>query len=79
MLTVNTLIKEIKQIPKDKLGEVHKFIKSLNQNSKRHNSSKKDLMSFAGSWKDISEEDFKNITKEIKRTRKNLFSRKIKI
>jgi len=79
MLTLSSIIKEIKKIPEDKFEEVHKFIKSLEQNSKKKNSHKKDLMSFAGSWKDMSNEDYKDFVRETKRIRKNLFSRKIKI
>jgi hypothetical protein len=50
----------------------------LNEKTKRKNSNK-DLMSYAGSWKDMSDEDFKDFTKETKRIRKNLFARKIRI
>jgi len=79
MLTLSSIIKEIKKIPEDKLEEVHTFIKSLEQNSKGKNSHKKDLMSYAGSWKDMSNEDYKDFVKETRRTRKNLFSGKIKV
>lgn len=79
MPTLNNIMQEIRQVPNEKLEEVYKFVKSLNKNTSGKNSHKKDLMSYAGSWKDMNDEDFKDFIKETKRTRKNLFSRKIKI
>ncbi len=46
MPTLNSIIREIRQIPNENLEVVYKFIQSLNKNTKKKNSYKKDLMSY---------------------------------
>ena len=75
MRNLNTILKEIKDIPADRLEELYQFVHSLNHkkkiNSTRHNK----IMSFAGAFSDMSEKDYQDFLKETKRTRTDLFDR----
>jgi hypothetical protein len=61
----NQIIEEINLIPEDKRQElydlIHKFRMGLNQPKHKIN----EIMQFAGSWSDMSEEDFSDFCKEI--------------
>ena len=79
MLTFNTILKEMKDIPVDRLEEVYQLIHSLNPNKKQYAISglRKKIISFAGVFSDLSSKDYADFQKQTKNTRDKLFDRKI--
>jgi hypothetical protein len=78
MFTVNTILKEISGLSPDRLEEVYEFVHALNVKKKK-TSSRKKIMSFAGSFSDMSKADFKDFKKYNSEIRTSVFDRKIKL
>jgi hypothetical protein len=75
MITLNAILKEIKNIPSERLEELYQFVHSLNPKKKSTIALKEKIMSYAGSFSDMSERDYKEFLNETKRTRNELFDR----
>lgn len=75
MLTYNTIIKELKDVPVDRLEELYHFAHSLNPKVKKSASLRKKILSFGGSFSDMSTKDYSDFVKETKNTRAKLFDR----
>lgn len=75
MFTINTIIKEINNLPPERLEEVYEFVHSLKYNPKSKKTSSKKILSFAGAFNDMSKKDYADFKKNISNTRKNLFDR----
>jgi hypothetical protein len=67
------IIKQLDQLPKSKLGKVFKYIESLEGKEK----SKKDILAFAGSWKNIDPELFEEFTTRLQDRRTKTNGRRI--
>ena len=76
IVSKNQLIEEISLIPEDKHKElydlIHRFRMSLNQSEHKIN----EIMQFAGSWSDISEEEFIDFCEEIEQRRQTSSERR---
>ena len=57
----NQIVRRIQKIPSDKLKELQKFVDELENNTKK----KTRALSYAGSWNDINESVFKNLTLDL--------------
>jgi hypothetical protein len=55
------ILKRIKRIPVEQLTEVEKYLKMLES----QNTKKKKILSYAGSWKDLDDEVFRQFTNEL--------------
>ena len=77
VLTLNTILEELNDVPVDKLGELHVFINSLKINNEKSEKKRKEILSFAGAFNDMSQNDYNDFVKETKRTRSKLFDREI--
>ncbi len=75
MLTLNTILKEIKNVPVSRLDDLYSFINLLKINTKGSDKNRKKILSFAGSFSDMSQEDYDDFIKESVRTRNDLFDR----
>jgi hypothetical protein len=75
MLTYNTILKELKDIPVNRLEELYDFVHSLNPKVKKSASLKKKILSFGGAFSDMSTKDFTDFVKETKKARTKLFDR----
>jgi len=75
MLTYNTILKELKDIPVNRLEELYDFVHSLNPKVKKSASLKKKILSFGGAFSDMSAKDYTGFVKETKKARTNLFDR----
>ncbi len=64
MLTLNAILEELKNVPLDRLEDLYSYIHSLKPNSKKSKSSKKKILSFAGSFNDMSQKDYDDFLKE---------------
>jgi hypothetical protein len=75
MSTYNDILKEIKDVPVERLEELYQFVHSLNKKTKKSDSLRKKILSFAGSFSDMTAKDYADFKKETKRTREKLFDR----
>lgn len=79
MLTVNDILKEIKDVPVNRLEELYQFVHSLKPVTKKTNTTKKKILSFSGIFADMDSKDYTDFVNHTKTTRTNLFDRKIEI
>jgi len=79
MFTFNTLLKEIKEMPTDKLEEVYEFVHAINTGKKQSAASRKKILSFAGAFADMSAKDYTAFLSHTKKIRKNLFNRSVEL
>ena len=79
MFTITTILKEINDLPADRLDEVYEFVHSLNANTKQRENSRKKILSFAGAFSDMPQKEFADFKKYTKKTRAKLFDRNIEI
>lgn len=73
----DTILKEIKDVPEDRLEELQQFIHSLLSPSPLGKERKQKILSFAGAFKDMTDKDFDDFVTETKRVRSGLFNRAI--
>jgi len=69
-----SVLKKLSEIPVDKLIEVERFLESLDVKKRDEESDIDKIMSLAGSWKDMKQEDFDDYLDSIKELRKNSFT-----
>ena len=79
MLTLNTILKELKDVPVDRLEELYSYIHSLKTDSKKSEASRKKILSYAGSFNDMAQKDYDDFINETKKTRAGLFDRDINL
>lgn len=72
----NQIIEEINLIPEDKRKELYDLIHNFRIGLERSPSNINEIMQFAGSWSDMSEEDFSNFCEEIEQRRQASSSRR---
>jgi len=77
MLTLNNILKEIKDVPVNRLEELYQFIQSLTPKNKTTESLRKKILSFGGAFGDMSEKDYAEYLNQTKETRTQLFDRNI--
>jgi hypothetical protein len=75
MLTLNTILKELKSVPVHRLEDLYSIIHSFARNTTTSDKTRKKILSFAGSFSDMSEEDYNDFLRQTKETRKDLFDR----
>ena len=76
-MTFNSILKELKDIPSDRLEELYQFIHSLNPKKKGSEQMRKKILTFAGSFRDMSNKDYNDYLKQTKKTRTKLFTRNV--
>ena len=79
MLTLNAILKELRNVPVDRLEDLYSIIHSLQANTKKSDSTSKKILSFAGSFGDMSQEYFNDFLDHTKDTRNNSFDRDINL
>ena len=77
MLTLNTILKEIKEVPVSRLEELYEFVHSLTPKTKQPETLRKKILSFGGSFSDMSKKDYSDFLNQTKKTRTKLFDRNI--
>ena len=60
----NSILKELKNIPSDKIEELHQFINSLKPKKKRKEQFRKKILAFAGSFSNISKKEYADFLKQ---------------
>jgi hypothetical protein len=76
-MTKDIILKEINEVPTNKLNELYTYVHSLTL--KPNKARRKKILAFAGTFKDMTKKDYKDFLKKIKSERDDLFDRKIKI
>ena len=79
MPSLSAILKELKEIPTNRLEELYYFVHALNPKTKKSESSRKKIMSFSGAFSEMSEKEYSGFVKEVKKTRKNLFERDVEL
>jgi len=77
MPTLNTILKELKDVPVNRLEELSQFIHALTPNKKQKEISKQKILSFGGAFKDMKAKEYNDFLKHTKNTRTNLMDRNI--
>ena len=77
MLTLNTILKEMKDVPVNKLEELYQFIDSLKPKAKATDALRKKILSYGGAFSDMSNKDYADFLNQTKRIRTKLFDRNI--
>ncbi len=79
MLTLNMILKELKNVPVDRLEDLYSIIHSLQANTKKSDRTNKKILSFAGSFGDMNEKDYEEFVEHTRKTRNDLFDRDINL
>ena len=77
MLTINAIIKELKEVPVSRLEELYQFIHSMTPATKYTESLRKKILSFGGAFSDMSSKDYSDFLNQTKKARTELFNRNI--
>ena len=77
MLTINTILKELKDVPVNRLEELYQFVHSLTPKTRQTETLRKKIISFGGAFSDMSNKDYSDFLNQTKKTRRNLFDRDI--
>jgi len=77
MLTLNAILKEIKDVPVSRLEELYQFVHSMTPQAKQTDRLRKKILSFGGAFSDMSSEDYSDFLNQTKKTRTKLFDRNI--
>jgi len=75
MFTLNTILKEMKEVPANRLEELYHFVHSLTARTNKSDAMRKKILSYAGAFSDMSDEDYADFLKQTKETRSELFNR----
>ncbi len=79
MTTLNAIWEEMQHVPVHKLDDVYDFVHALNPEAKNKEARVRKMMSLAGSFRDMSEKEYKAFLKETREIRKRLFKRRVKL
>jgi hypothetical protein len=60
MSTINTIIKEMKDVPVNRLEELYQFIQAITPKTKHSDSLRKKNLSFGGAFSDMSRKDYED-------------------
>lgn len=77
MLTLNTILKEIKDVPVSRLEELYQFVHTLTPKSKKTETLRKKILAFGGAFSDMNSKDYSDFLDQTKITRTKLFDRNI--
>ncbi|MEY4875830.1 MAG: hypothetical protein RL708_979 [Bacteroidota bacterium] len=79
MLTINTILKEMKDVPVGKLEDIYQFVHALTvkQKSAVSEKTKSKILSYSGLFNEMNEKDYSDFVHHTKQTRANNFNRNI--
>lgn len=79
MMTLDKLLKELKNVPAERLEDLYAVILSMQTGTKKANNKKEEILSYAGSLKDMEEKDYLEFVEQTRQTRANLFDRDVDV
>jgi len=77
MLTLNAILKEMKDVPVNRLEELYQFVHSLTPTTKQTETLRKKILSFGGAFSDMSSKNYSDYLNQTKKSRAKLFDRNI--
>jgi len=77
MLTFNAILKEMKDVPVNRLEELYQFVHSLTPTTKQTETLRKKILSFGGAFSDMSSKNYSDYLNQTKKSRAKLFDRNI--
>ena len=77
MLTLNAILKEMKDVPVSRLEELYQFVHSLTPKTKPTDTLRKKILSYGGAFSDMSSKDYADFLNQTKKARTQLFDRSI--
>lgn len=77
MPTLNAILKEMKDIPVNRLEELYQFVHSLTPKTKQTEIVRKKILSFGGAFSDMNSKEYASFVNHTKKTRNQLFDRNI--
>jgi conjugal transfer/entry exclusion protein len=72
-----SLLRELSRLPVEYLQQVEQFVAKLNRRNNDKENNREAILALAGSWSDLSEEDFEEIHTAGKEAAASLFARQI--
>jgi hypothetical protein len=80
MITLENILKEIKDVPVNRYEELYQLVRSLTTKSKSVDENlRKKILSFGSAFSDMSDKDYADYLDQIKQVRKNNFNRNINL
>jgi hypothetical protein len=79
MLTLNTILKEMKDVPVSRLEELYQFVYTLSPKPKQKESLRKKILSYGGAFSDMAQKDYSDFLSQTKKARTKLFDRNIEL
>ena len=77
MLTLNTILKELKDVPVNRLEELYQLVHSMSSSTKKKESLRKKILSYGGAFSDMSSENYSDFLDQTNQARGKLFDRRI--
>ncbi len=77
MLTFNAILKELKDVPVNRLEELYQLVHSMTPKTKQTETLRKKILSYGGAFGDMSNKDYTDYLNQTKKTRTKLFDRNI--
>jgi hypothetical protein len=74
-VTYQHIINELNQIPVDFLLDVYNMLHSFKNKIDDRSTNRLNVLQFAGSWNDMSDDDFSDYKSEIERSKNEMFNR----
>jgi uncharacterized SAM-dependent methyltransferase len=75
MLTFNAILKELKDVPVNRLEELYQLVLSMTPKTKQTTTSRKKILSYGGAFGDMSEKDYTEYLNQTQKTRNQTFDR----
>ena len=75
MLTLKNILKELKDVPVNRLEELYQFVHSLTSTTKQTENMRKKIILFGGAFSDMNNKDYADFLNQTKKTREKLFDR----
>ncbi|HEX7366775.1 MAG TPA: hypothetical protein VF273_06755 [Pelobium sp.] len=77
MLTINSIVEEMKGVPSSRLEELYQFVKSLKPKSNITDNTKQKILAYGGLLSEMDTKDYEDFSTNATETRKSLMDRKI--
>lgn len=74
-----SILLRLSRIPVDYLQQVDSYLQHFSENIEHKKQNQVEIMSLAGSWSDMSDEDFEDFLEVTKETGREMFSRDIQL
>ncbi len=77
MLTINAILKELKDVPVNRLEELYQLVHSMTPKTKQTQTLRKKILSYGGAFSDMTSKDYADYLNQTKKARTKLFDRNI--